>query len=628
MANHHKKAQASRSRNVATMNRVAVCFVCGANGPIESRINIKQTNDGGPYFPFLEHHDPPQGARMPSSSAQVEACRICYSFLLGQWESFERSKTPAIKRLYWLKRADDGQFTGVEMRVQGEYAAQVIGLQYNPALYENEPLKDQKVSPRKKEPVTESNDVLDLSVGSHVKKTKEPSSHPERVSERKFVCFLCHTEWNEQKETVVYAASVGGSREPFFPFLVKMNPPKGGKCMSSRGTVQACIDCRTALCLQWDQYEVHKVKQEKRVYTIGTQIFSLPQGYISSDISMTKETCYLCSKLCHKSQVKSLNSVQDSSDEMFFPFIIKLDKPTSARSINKHGRVSSCVSCHAYLQGQWHVYEAKGVPLRERHYTLRPSEHLDTSSSKATDIALQYTPHELLQSMLPSNKTLYGSETMKVLTAAQQLQIAATAVLKEKAQNKIVEQETTHKSTVCYLCGFQCSKLYPTESRLNHKVRPFFPFLSLCGPAPHARDINSEGVVQTCEFCYYDLLRQWIEHADRNIENEDLSRRSYTVGKYQCLICSSNKLTRSMLRSLQLSEFTFLNDLPFPLGTCLLNDGENALVCSTCEDVVNRQYKDFEEKNVPFKKRSYVVKTIKQENIVSIIVLQVTLTLL
>ena len=129
---HHR-----RSETVHTSHSPhhGVCFVCGAAGPIEGLIQIKELPNGGPYFPFLEHHEPPKSSRQMKSDA-VEACRICHSFLMGQWDSFERSKTPAIKRLYWLKRADDEQFNGIDVKIQGEYAAQIIGLQYNPSPYD------------------------------------------------------------------------------------------------------------------------------------------------------------------------------------------------------------------------------------------------------------------------------------------------------------------------------------------------------------------------------------------------------------------------------------------------------------------------------------------------------------
>lgn len=39
-----------------------------------------------------------------------------------------RSNTPYDRRIYWLKRCDDGIFTGAELSSQGEYVAQVLGL--------------------------------------------------------------------------------------------------------------------------------------------------------------------------------------------------------------------------------------------------------------------------------------------------------------------------------------------------------------------------------------------------------------------------------------------------------------------------------------------------------------------
>ena len=111
-----------------------ICFVCGSQGA-EHRLRIKPF-ENEPYFPFLEHHDPPKGSRIPSKDGIVDSCRVCNAFLCQQWETYERSHTPAIKRLYWLKRADNGHFTGAEMRLQGEYIAQIMGLQYQPGTFD------------------------------------------------------------------------------------------------------------------------------------------------------------------------------------------------------------------------------------------------------------------------------------------------------------------------------------------------------------------------------------------------------------------------------------------------------------------------------------------------------------
>ena len=110
-----------------------ICFVCGTLCHNEQYwLRVKQ-NPGAapnePFFPFLESHEQPSGYRGEGTrSGAVKACSLCYTLLLQQWDSYEREARPHNQRIYWLKRCDGGPFTGAEMALQGEYAAQVLGL--------------------------------------------------------------------------------------------------------------------------------------------------------------------------------------------------------------------------------------------------------------------------------------------------------------------------------------------------------------------------------------------------------------------------------------------------------------------------------------------------------------------
>ena len=240
------------------------------------------------------------------------------------------------------------------------------------------------------------------------KSSKENLLAHKKKTGNNFICFLCHVEHLNSKEDVLYASSVVAAGHPYFPFLIKMNPPRGGRCLSSRGTVQVCQQCCSTLCAQWHKYETQTIPLEERIYCIGDLTFSMAQAIQTglagsrSDLPnkqlklgeqkefFSKEVCYLCSKICKKDVVKYMNSRKSDADKSvpFYPFITQLERPQGAHCIDEAGRVLACMSCSAYLHGQWMLYETKNISLFTRTYIQRPvTENKPTGDEHPSDIA-------------------------------------------------------------------------------------------------------------------------------------------------------------------------------------------------------------------------------------------------
>ncbi|XP_067854235.1 genetic suppressor element 1 isoform X2 [Heptranchias perlo] len=84
------------------------CFICGGwmSPGREQKLQVRGKSPDAdlPYFPFLLHQEPAPGAREVSAEGSVLVCSVCRCFLGEQWDSFEASRTPVDKRMYWLKR--------------------------------------------------------------------------------------------------------------------------------------------------------------------------------------------------------------------------------------------------------------------------------------------------------------------------------------------------------------------------------------------------------------------------------------------------------------------------------------------------------------------------------------------
>lgn len=390
-----------------------VCFVCGSLGA-ESSLRIKP-HDRLPYFPFLEHHDPPKGARLPTSNGNVDCCRVCYAFLTQQWETYERSKTPAIKRLYWLKRADDGHFTGAEMRLQGEYIAQIMGLNYQPGVEgrgsPDNSTRDYPPSPpyRKEERATPSSNhsapgeqsfnyksdaksqvksklpsqprvetpvhqtpkrghsegVLDLTVRKEPK-TKQTTAPSDK--EQTIICYIC-AQSTLVRNCKYVSTAMNSTSEPFFPVLQKISPPEGAFPLNQHGQAIVCGDCRLLLYQQWQAYELAGVPFQNRVYKLCDDKVKIPKSEPVSHLDRVPKTpvetddyvCYLCGKLYGSDLIRLLYTVpprDPSMGTLFFPFVQELQRPKGAQPLKSDGSVLSCRNCYAELYHQWQVQES------------------------------------------------------------------------------------------------------------------------------------------------------------------------------------------------------------------------------------------------------------------------------
>ena len=230
--------------------------------------------------------------------------------------------------------------------------------------------------------------------------------------EGNFICFLCHSDTPSAQEAQLFASSVVSSGQPYFPFLIKMNPPRGGRCLSSRGTVQVCTPCESLLHAQWEQYEQRKITQDDRMYHVGNLTFGTSPsattgvpGYLhewphhanknmlqnhSPGVELLKEdTCYLCAEKTKKSLLKCLNTIKgDSQDNLpFYPFITQIVQSRHGYAIDKIGRVLACTACSAYLESQWHIFESTAVPQQNRQYKLRSAQKVYNESEARSDVS-------------------------------------------------------------------------------------------------------------------------------------------------------------------------------------------------------------------------------------------------
>lgn len=599
----------------------SVCYVCsgpGADYPLQSR-----PRERGPYFPFLETHIPPQGAERPTSEGAVLACPVCYSFLTQQWEAHEQNRTPRGKRMYWLKRTDNGPYAGIEPGMQP---------QEDPAAGGCSPERLTSSSP----PALPAA-ALDLSVPTPTPAPAAATPTVPPATAAGDICYVCGAASKSAPLANVFAKPIANC--PFFPSLSSHPMPLGSRPMDSSGRVQACESCHRSLLEQWDTYQRHAVPHPERRYQLPT-----PRTFV----------CFTCGLEFPFSAQRAVSAVA-TSDQTGFPFLRTLAPPPGAQPLSPAGVALVCSMCFKSLQRQLRVFEISNVPEAKRNFKVLHEAPLPvTPSASATSSVLRkqllspqtkYLGCYLCEKIGPL-ESLHPCETAppgphfpflrdvarpiaarpmdsqgRVLLCTDcrddlqrqwdafegaglplnQRRYHASSAMAPAAtsgtSSATSQQQTTGSQVVlCFVCGEQTAETFPVASR--DSGGPFFPFLE-----SHQPGVDAAGGAAVCTFCFHSLMAQWLAY-ESSPHAEDAVRmsRRYNTHHYVCYICGITTYRRRV-RTLTVRDFPFLREHPRPAGALTLRDG--VVSCLTCSESLSSQWKDYERMRVPVEMRKY-----------------------
>ena len=492
------------------MKTSEVCYVCGSRGA-SCILYVRPQDSGVSYFSFLESHVPPRGARKPASDGAVHACTVCSAFLNQQWDSFERTRTPLIKRLYWLKRTDNGAFTGAEMSVQGEYVAQLMGLHGgisascgggSPFDYSNHAGiscgKPDLIASDDEESVTSdsTNGALDLSVSPRkqerqtrkrcLTKTSNMGVGTKKRSSNGVVsnvmCYICRSICHQALARFIYAFK-SSADEPHFPFLLDICPPAGAMPLTKAGVTQVCAECRKTLTRQWRSYESRGICETDRVYRVSDVAYpkrhkSLRENVVSdrkqkSAPCIGTDICYLCGQ--PNGATHWIATRTGGETEMLLPFVAQLKCPTGARPIGADGRTRTCSLCYIHIKEQWQKFDADSVPQEKRTFVLRPVTK--TLSSASTDVDSDIKCKQKILTDCPVLATVLSSDAQSDSEVRNEHCHSKQAVPSYKLQSAAVDNSAHVKTSVglpngictltngrstsifCYICGLDCGEV-------------------------------------------------------------------------------------------------------------------------------------------------------------------------
>ncbi|XP_071958871.1 uncharacterized protein [Antedon mediterranea] len=613
-----------------------VCYVCGAQSA-ECRLRVRPHGKES-FFPFLEYHEAPSGVSI-NKDGTVDACRVCYAFLLQQWYAFEKSRTPIVKRLYWLKRLESCGSPGT-----------------------NRPDPQMQVSPQMREEMYKLNirdpafvdDHFDspdlLAKTEFIEKKHDDFDAP--IDLPKFsVCYCCSQMTSRNAVCVVHTSHWSKSESPYFPCILGHTPPSGARSVDNLGRVLMCEPCANYLLQQWQTFEINNTPLHKRKYRLQSTQEKL---FVEST---SKMVCLTCGVKSNVNNMQLVHSHANLNKGPFFPCLERCIAPKGA-SLSRDGVAQLCNSCAASLYEQWNAHEVTQTPLKNRIYHINnkpvgythklqlKSRKLHQDLEEATTEVCYICSKSVKSSLVHSVNTSAEEEHTMFFPFIRDLERPSKAMaidssgkvhvcddcfnhLKTKWKKsdrngfdkgfKPIVQENGNIETAscsqmaavgdivdtgtCFICG---SNESPSELNDLHcypsneeEGIPFFPFLSNPKASHNSEIVTTSGVVKACTFCYVNMVIQWDDYENsESLMDHNRWLRPYHMRKFTCFTCSQ-AADISCRKLLDITKFNGLARLRKPFGAIFIEDGQIVVVCKPCEKSLHKQKKDLMLMGVP-----------------------------
>lgn len=610
-----------------------MCFACGGSGHAqEYPLRISPRAPGEPYFPFLESHEPPANYRGPRGPT-VNVCCLCHTLLNQQWDRYQRENTPHTRRLYWLKRVDNGPYTGAELAAQGEYAANFLPLDHQQPPFRDSGLSSLEEAPT---PITNSNlsknsdSALDLRQspsissapnGGHSNPGSVTSSTgtdildlsmPDKNSNTQ-VCYVCGEEHRRGSLTHIGARPL--PNQPFFPSLMLHPRPSRSRPMDSAGRVLACSVCHQHLLQQWQAYQAQGIAHAERNYILRKRV---PPPHHVSEASVCsvcgtesggfyqQGTAQVCANCYNKSQKpvqeRKSSPASKSPDIRFRPYEMTKPsvKPSSSTTPKDSGggqtgqnfRCPVCCQTALRQDAQWLPSAPEGVNSHAMHFPwLKGLEGAQSDSCGRVLVCRGCVVHLAVQwDAMEAERAPLESRRYELPTSCTNGSSVLTPAHHEGS------------SIYCFLCGLHSDLTLARVlySKPQGRNAPYFPFLLRHQSAPNAEQLREDGSALVCTFCYHTALEQW----RRSGPNVSPECRQYNWHDYICYVCGITTYRRRV-RALPVKDFPFLRFHRQHDRSLLLENGELAAVCLDCYESLRAQSLEYERWGLPPDKRQY-----------------------